>query len=543
MSFRILHTDAVSNRCCFPICRIQRLIPQIPNPRASVRISKIYIRIIDSRIYDCNQYSLSIQRKACILYRIDTRHTPSFCCLKEQPTPPPKALPTCKRIGVIGFGVSNQPLVRVLLRNGCDVTVCDRRERAQLGAAGDEAAAQGAKFILGADYLEHLDFDVIFRTPGVLPIVPQLRKAAQNGAILTSEMEAFCNLCPCRIIAITGSDGKTTTSTITAELLRAQGYTVHLGGNIGTPLFDRIPDIRPEDFAVLELSSFQLHSMHCAPDVAIITNISPNHLDVHPDFEDYVSAKCSIYRGQRPDGCLVLNAKDAYTPRFAAEAPGRVRYFSSIGPVENGVYCTDGVIYRAHDGKSEKILDAAEIRIPGAHNVENYMAAFAATDGLVGNAACVQVAHTFSGVPHRMERIRELNGITFINDSIASSPTRTIAGLHALPKPPVIILGGHDKHIPFDELGDEVCLHAKAAIVVGETAQRIAAAIRGSKFYDPGKLPLVEAPDFRAAVETAYRLALPGDTVTLSPACSSFDFFKNFAERGDTFRAIVESLQ
>ena len=391
-----------------------------------------------------------------------------------------------KRIGVIGFGVSNQPLVRVLLRNGCDVTVCDRRDRAQLGATGDEAAAQGAKFILGADYLEHLDFDVIFRTPGVLPIVPQLRKAAQSGAILTSEME---------------------------------------------------------DFAVLELSSFQLHSMHCAPDVAIITNISPNHLDVHPDFEDYVSAKCSIYRGQRPDGCLVLNAKDAHTPRFAAEAPGRVRYFSSIGPVENGVYCTDGVIYRAHDGKAEKILDAAEIRIPGAHNVENYMAAFAATDGLVGNAACVQVAHTFSGVPHRMERIRELNGITFINDSIASSPTRTIAGLHALPKPPVIILGGHDKHIPFDTLGDEVCLHAKAAVVVGETAQRIAAAIRASKCYDPGKLPLVEAPDFRAAVETAYGLAQPGDIVTLSPSCSSFDFFKNFEERGNTFRAIVESLQ
>ena len=370
-----------------------------------------------------------------------------------------------KRIGVIGFGVSNQALVRVLLRNGCDVTVCDRRERAQLGAAGDEAAAQGAKFALGADYLEHLDFDVIFRTPGVLPIVPQLRKAAQNGAILTSEMEAFCNLCPCRILAITGSDGKTTTSTITAELLRAQGYTVHLGGNIGTPLFDRIPDIRPDDFSVLELSSFQLHSMHCAPDVAIITNISPNHLDVHPDFEDYVSAKCSIYRGQRPDGVLVLNARDAHTPRFAAEAPGSVRYFSSVGPVENGVYCSGGVIYRAHGGKAEKLIDVSDIRIPGAHNVENYMAAFAATDGLVGQVACVQVARSFAGVPHRMERIRELNGITFINDSIASSPTRTIAGLHALSKPPVIILGGHDKHIPFDELGDEICLHAKAAVV------------------------------------------------------------------------------
>ena len=389
-----------------------------------------------------------------------------------------------KRIGVIGFGVSNQPLVRVLLRNGCDVTVCDRRERAQLGAAGDEAAAQGAKFALGADYLEHLDFDVIFRTPGVLPIVPQLRKAAQNGAILTSEMEAFCNLCPCRILAITGSDGKTTTSTITAELLRAQGYTVHLGGNIGTPLFDRIPDIRPDDFSVLELSSFQLHSMHCAPDVAIITNISPNHLDVHPDFEDYVSAKCSIYRGQRPDGVLVLNARDAHTPRFAAEAPGSVRYFSSIGPVENGVYCSDGVIYRAHGGKAEKLIDVSDIRIPGAHNVENYMAAFAAIDGLVGQAACVQVARSFAGVPHRMERIRELNGITFINDSIASSPTRTIAGLHALRQKPILIAGGYDKHIPFDKLGDEICRHVKALFLTGFTAEKIYDAVTKSPLYD-----------------------------------------------------------
>ena len=448
-----------------------------------------------------------------------------------------------KRIGVIGFGVSNQPLVRVLLRNGCDVTVCDRRERAQLGAAGDEAAAQGAKFALGADYLEHLDFDVIFRTPGVLPIVPQLRKAAQNGAILTSEMEAFCNLCLCRILAITGSDGKTTTSTITAELLRAQGYTVHLGGNIGTPLFDRIADIRPDDFAVLELSSFQLHSMHCAPDVAIITNISPNHLDVHPDFVDYVSAKCSIYRGQRPDGVLVLNARDAHTPRFAAEAPGSVRYFSSIGPVENGVYCSDGVIYRAHGGKAEKLIDVSDIRIPGAHNVENYMAAFAATDGLVGQAACVQVARSFAGVPHRMERIRELNGITFINDSIASSPTRTIAGLHALPKPPVIILGGHDKHIPFDGLGDELCLLSKKVFLTGDTAGKIYSAIRASRYYEGSGLEVRIIDDFKQAVKAAAEAARAGDIVLFSPACAAFDRFKNFAERGRYFKSIVMELK
>ena len=444
-----------------------------------------------------------------------------------------------KRIGVIGFGVSNQPLVRVLLRNGCDVTVCDRRERAQLGAAGDEAAAQGAKFALGADYLEHLDFDVIFRTPGVLPIVPQLRRAAQNGAILTSEMEAFCNLCPCRILAITGSDGKTTTSTITAELLRAQGYTVHLGGDIGTPLFDRIADIRPDDFAVLELSSFQLHSMHCAPDVAIITNISPNHLDVHPDLEDYVSAKCSIYRGQRPDGVLVLNAKDAHTPRFAAEAPGSVRYFSSVGPVENGVYCSDGVIYRAHGGKAEKLIDVSDIRIPGAHNVENYMAAIAAVEGLVPDETIRTFARTFNGVEHRIELVRTYHGVRFYNDSIASSPSRTIAGLRSFKEKVILIAGGYDKHIPFDVLGPEIVNHVKLLVLCGATAGKIRAAVEQAPGYCPGHPEILEVTPFQRAVEAARDRAQPGDVVTLSPACAAFDQFKNFMERGKTFKAIV----
>ena len=448
-----------------------------------------------------------------------------------------------KRVGVIGLGVSNTPLVRLLLENGCDVTVCDKRGSDALGEIGAEVAAKGGKLILGDDYLEHLEFDVIFRTPGVLPNVPQLAAAAARGAVLTSEMEAFCTLCPCKIIAITGSDGKTTTSTVTAEILKAAGYTVHLGGNIGTPLFCRVPDIQPDDVAVLELSSFQLHSMRCAPDVAIITNISPNHLDVHPDLEDYVSAKQNIYRGQKPFGRLILNAGDAYSAAFAADAPGAVRYFSGKGPVENGVYCEDGVIYRAHNGETEKIMDASEIRIPGAHNVENYMAAFAALDGMVPRSACVSVAKTFPGVPHRMEFIRDLRGVRFINDSIASSPTRAIAGLHALPKPPIMLLGGHDKHIPFDALGDEICLHAKAAVLCGETAERIASAIRASAHYDAQQLPTVIVDDFREAVETAYRLAEPGDIVTLSPACSSFDQFRNFEERGNTFRAIVESLE
>lgn len=448
-----------------------------------------------------------------------------------------------KRIGVIGFGVSNQPLVNALLDAGCNVTVCDQRPMEALGAAGETAAAKSASFCLGPDYLEHLDFDLIFRTPGILPTVPQLHAAKARGVEVTSEMEAFCTLCPCRIIAVTGSDGKTTTSTVTAELLKAAGYTVHLGGNIGMPLFTRLPEIRPEDFAVLELSSFQLHSMQCSPDIAIITNVAPNHLDVHEDFQDYVTAKQNIYRKQRRDAVLVLNKKDPHTREFYLDAPGQVRLFSSVGAVENGVYVADGVIWRAKDGRGSRILNVSEIRIPGAHNVENYMAAFAALEGLITNEDCRKVASTFSGVPHRMEFVREVRGVQFFNDSIASSPSRAIAGLKAWPKPPVLILGGHDKHIPFDELGGEICLRAKAAVLCGETAAPIEKAIRGSEHFDAEKLTIIVENNFREAILKAFALAEPGDLVALSPACSSFDQFKNFTERGDIFRRIVEELE
>ena len=448
-----------------------------------------------------------------------------------------------KKIGVIGYGVSNRPLVRVLLDAGCDVTVCDKRTAEAMGEAGEDLLARGGKLCSGDDYLDHLEFDVIFRTPGVLPTVPQLKAAAERGTVLTSEMEALCALCPCRIVAITGSDGKTTTSTVTAKLLETAGYRVHLGGNIGTPLFDKLPEIAPDDFVVLELSSFQLHSMKCSPDRAIITNISPNHLDVHSDFEDYVSAKKNIYRNQTRDGVLVLNAKDAHTAEFAAEANGEVRLFSSKGPVENGAYMQYEILCRANHGETEAYMESSDIRIPGVHNVENYLAALAAVGDLITRDQFVEVAKTFPGVPHRMEYLRTINGVKFYNDSIASSPTRTIAGLHALPVPPIVILGGHDKHIPFDTLGDELCLHAKAAVLCGETAERIAAAIKASEHYDPERFPVIVLDNFRSAVQVAYGLGGNGDIVTLSPACSSFDRFKNFEERGNIFRQIVMEME
>ena len=283
--------------------------------------------------------------------------------------------------------------------------------------------------------------------------------------------------------------------------------------------------------------------MKCSPEIAVITNLSPNHLDVHSDYRDYVSAKQNVYRGQGADSVLVLNQKDSFTPEFYLEAPGQVRLFSSVGPVENGSFLDNGVVYWAKEGKSTPILNAADIRIPGAHNVENYMAAFAALQGIVSAEDCVQVARSFPGVPHRMEFVREVRGVRFYNDSIASSPTRTIAGLHAWPKPPIILLGGNDKHVPFEELGDELCQHAKAAVLCGQTADAIERAIRSSRFFREEQLPIIREDNFSAAVHKAYDLAESGDLVVLSPACSSFDQFRNFAERGDTFRAIVESLE
>ena len=438
-----------------------------------------------------------------------------------------------KRIAVVGIGVSNKPLLKLLLEEGCDVTACDRATREKLGETADRLESLGCKLHLGESYLDDTDFDVVFRTPGLHPRF--LSAFAERGAVLTSEMEAFLSLCPCEVLAITGSDGKTTTSTVTAELLKREGYRVWLGGNIGTPLLDKLPDMQPEDKVVVELSSFQLHSMRCRPHRALITNLSPNHLDVHPDMDDYVAAKKQIFAAQRDDDLLVVNADNPVTAPLKNN--GVTRCFSRQKVVD-GVYCKDDVVYR--NGKA--LMNAADIRIPGWHNVENFMAAFALTDGLVSDKNCVDLAKEFPGVEHRLEHIRTLRGVDYCNDSIASSPSRTIAGLEAVRQRPILIAGGYDKHIPFDSLGDAICRRCKALVLTGATAEAIRSAVVASPLYRSAALPIVMEPDFKAAVLKASAMATEGDLVLLSPACASFDCFKNFAERGDAFREIVNEL-
>ena len=448
-----------------------------------------------------------------------------------------------KRIAVIGAGVSNMPLIRLLLENGCEVTVCDKRSFPEMGQKGEELKALGATLKLGEDYLEGLDHDLIFRTPGLMPFDAHLVAAAEKGSEITSEMEVFFSLCPCRTIAVTGSDGKTTTTTVISELLKAAGYTVHLGGNIGRPLLCDVPKMRPDDFAVLELSSFQLHSMKCRPDVAVITNISPNHLDKHKDYQDYIDAKMSVFTSQTAQNRLVLCLDDAHSAYYAAAARSSVAYFSDKSSLENGAYCLDGVLYRVKDGVPRRIMEASDIRIPGEHNVLNYLAAFSATEGLVPDEVCREVATSFAGVEHRLEQVRLLRGVLFINDSIASSPTRTAAGLRAVKRKPIIIVGGYDKHIAFDGLGDDLCRLAKRVFITGATADKIRAAVEHSSFYPESGLRFDVIDSFDEAVRAAAAAAREGDIVLLSPACASFDAFPNFAARGNHFKELVMELK
>ncbi|MGI5984885.1 MAG: UDP-N-acetylmuramoyl-L-alanine--D-glutamate ligase [Clostridiales bacterium] len=448
-----------------------------------------------------------------------------------------------KSVAVVGYGVSNTPLTELLLSYGCDVTVRDKRTKEQFGDAGI-LLERGAKLRLGSGYLDDLHEDVIFRTPGLHPFTPELQNAVKNGSMLTSEMEAFFTVCPCHTIAITGSDGKTTTSTLIATLLKESGHTVFLGGNIGTPLLDKVPKMKPDDFAVLELSSFQLHSMKCKPEIAVITNISPNHLDVHPDLEDYINAKKNIFAMQDENDRLVLNADDPHTSEFASQAKSDIRYFSYGHSIPSGCFCVDELLYSARNYEVQEVATTTGILIPGIHNVENYMAAYAATDGYITDSAFRKVAKTFPGVAHRIELIRELNGVKFYNDSIASSPTRTIACLRCFTKvKPILIAGGHDKHIPFDDLGTEIVERVKALYLTGETAERIKDAVLNTPGYNRLTLPIYIIDDFREAVIAAAGSAAEGDVVILSPACSSFDKFKNFVERGNTFRSIVLGLE
>lgn len=447
-----------------------------------------------------------------------------------------------KRVAVIGIGVSNTPLIKTLLGAGISVTACDKSPRENFGSLAEELESLGATLRLGETYLDGLDQDVIFRSPGIRPDIPPFLAAMEKGSVLTSEMEVFFQVCPCKIIAVTGSDGKTTTTSLIAEMLKNAGRTVHVGGNIGKPLLSEADAMGKDDVAVLELSSFQLMTLQASPDIAVFTNLSPNHLDVHKSMEEYAQAKENIFSHQGPGDLAIFNQDNDLTQEMAARAPGRVMRFSRQGPVEEGTYVEDGMIYVAHNGQKRALFAADRILIPGQHNVENYLAAIAAVQGLVPDEVILHTAETFPGVEHRIELVRTKDGVRYYNDSIASSPTRTLAGLRSFHQKVILIAGGYDKKIPFDVLGKAVQDHVKTLVLTGHTAEKIRQAVVLAEGYQEGHPAILMEDDFKQAVLAASQAAQEGDVVILSPACASFDHFKNFAQRGQTFKAIVNEL-
>lgn len=447
-----------------------------------------------------------------------------------------------KKVAVLGVGVSNRPLLRLLAGSCASVTAYDRRDRAALSEVLEELNQLGIALSCGDGYLDGLAADVIFRTPGMRPDVPPVAAAVANGAVLTSEMEAFFEVCPCPIIAITGSDGKTTTSTLIAEMLGRAGIRCHLGGNIGRPLLADADKMSPEDVAVVELSSFQLMTMQKSASVAVVTNVAPNHLDVHRDMAEYVDAKRRAFAHQSPSDRVVLNFDNEITRGFIAEAKGRVVPFSMYPLEGDGVYRKDGAIWVSMNGKTERVLELSDIFLPGLHNVENYMAAIAAVWGRVPVDAIRRTAREFHGVEHRIEFVRELHGVRYYNDSIATSPTRAIAGLRSFPEKVIMIAGGYDKHLSFAPLAPEVLAHVKTLVLCGATAGMIRAAVEAEPGFSADALPILETDDFLRAVDLAQQNAAPGDVVILCPACAAFDKFPNFMVRGKTFKDYVNSL-
>ena len=447
-----------------------------------------------------------------------------------------------RKVAFIGIGVSNRDVIRLFAEKGINTEARDRADREKLGETADELEKAGAVLKLGEGYLDGIDADVVFRTPGMNWWNPALSELRKEGKAVTSEMEVFFSLCPCKKYAVTGSDGKTTTTTLISEFLSAAGRTVHKGGNIGRALLPIVEEIKDEDRAVVELSSFQLISMRQSPEVAVVTNVAPNHLDVHKDMEEYIEAKRNILRHQDAFSVSVLNADNIITASMAELVRGELRWFSHLKPVYNGAYLReDGMLCYSEHGRITELFNKSEIKIPGLHNVENYLAAIAATWGEVPVGVIEHVAKNFGGVEHRIELVREIDGVKWYNDSIATSPTRTIAGLSCFSQKVILIAGGYDKHIPYEPLAPHLIEKVKLLILCGATGPKIAAALQNDPNYS-GEPEIIFVEDMEEAVATAYGYAETGDIVTLSPASASFDRYKNFEIRGKHFKELVGKL-
>lgn len=441
-----------------------------------------------------------------------------------------------RKVAFIGIGVSHRELIFMLAENGAQVTLCDKRDAENIPEA-EALKKAGVLLKTGETYLDNIDAEIIFRTPGMYFLNEKITEYRKKGTVVTSEMELFFELCPCKIYAITGSDGKTTTSNLIAQMLTRAGKKVFLGGNLGKALLPVCNEINKNDIAVVELSSFQLISMRKSPDVAVITNVAPNHLDVHSDMQEYIDSKRNIYMHQGAFSRLVLNYDNEITRSMSESARGEVIFFSYSGANKSGTYLdSEGYLCL----NSKRLFHKSEIKIVGEHNVDNYLTAIAAVFDEVSAEDIVYTARNFGGVEHRIELVRTLNGVKYYNDSIASSPTRTIAGLNSFKEKVILIAGGYDKKIPYAPLAPKIKEKVRLLILMGATADKIEAALKED---NNGEIPeIIRVKNMDEAVLKAFERSQNGDNVLMSPASASFDLYSNFEARGRHFKELVNSL-
>ncbi len=450
-----------------------------------------------------------------------------------------------KKVAFIGAGVTNKSCIQLFAKHGANITVCDKKNSiSEFLDFADTLKELNVKLSLGENYLDGLaGQDIIMRTPGFEYYTKELQDALANGSDVTSEMELFFELCPCKTLAVTGSDGKTTTTSLIAHILECSGKKVHLGGNLGRALLPVAQDMCEDDWAVVELSSFQLISMRTSPDIAVVTNVTPNHLDHHKDMQEYIDAKRNILIYQNKNGRAILGYENETTKAMESDVKGELAWFTRLTEIENGAFLAqDGTLTYAHEGLNYPIAHKDDIILPGLHNVENVLAAIAATWGVADVEAIAEGVCSFSGVEHRIEFVREIDGVKFYNDSIATSPTRVVAGLRAFNQKLIIIAGGSDKKISFAPLVPHLFERVKTIILMGATAEKIEQAIKEDEGYKNCELKIEHAQSMEDAVKKARENAVEGDIISLSPACASFDTYINFEYRGRHFKDIVNEI-
>jgi UDP-N-acetylmuramoylalanine--D-glutamate ligase len=452
---------------------------------------------------------------------------------------------TGKRVTVIGLGREGVALARFLIRQGAEVTVTDIKKEELLKNEMATLAGLPIRYYLGGHPEEVLEAEVIFVSPGVPQEIPTLVEARSRGVALSSETKLFFSLCPAPIIGITGSSGKTTTTSLVGEIMKAEGRRTFVGGNIGSPLIDLVDDIGPEDTVVMELSSFQLETMDRSPHVAAVLNLSPNHLDRHASMDDYVAAKSNIVRFQTEADYAVLNADQPLTSGLSHIGQGQTVLFSRQRPVDRGAFLDGEQITVRWKGQDQRICAVSEIRLLGTHNVENVLAACAIASAAGARVGAMRSAvSSFQGVEHRLELVRELHGVRYYDDSIATSPQRTIAALNSFTEPIILLAGGREKHLPLERLAEDILKKVRALVLFGEAASLLEQAVAERQAGHPGpSLELYRSSDLAEAVQIAARVAEPGDVVLLSPACTSFDMYRDFAARGDHFKSLVRELE